>query len=282
MTQDNHFKKQVRARMKLTGETYSQARKHLYDDESKSLAFYRSKGLIPANSETLANLTVDHLFSGTELSSIKKELKSANGGIILVIGQTAVGKTATMHALLNSYAEGQQPRVIALDVAPYHDISQKSVEHLNPVRTPVTSHSDLSANIESSLRLRPDAILVGEICLYDEPPIAAFSQNSGDGQKLFSTVHSNSFVKEVIWLAQSLKGDFSKVSIIVEQRRYQIKSRTFYLRSVVVFTEGVRAAVEAYIRHGDESELLLELEQQGVQTMDKKVAALREAGIYCN
>lgn len=282
MTQDNHFKKQVRARMKLTGETYSQARKHLYDDESKSLAFYRSKGLFPANSETLANLTVDHLFSGAELSSLKEELKSGNGGIALVIGQTAAGKTTTMHALLNSYAQGQQPQVIALDVGPHGEIREKSIEHLNPVRTLVPSHSDLIVNIEASLRLRPDAILVGEIHLFDYSPVEAFSRSSGDGQKLFSTAHSRSLVHAIHWLAEDLKGDFSKVSIIVEQTRYHIKSRPFFLRSAVVFTEEVRSVVESYTRHKDENRLLLELEQLGVETMSKKVAALSEAGIYRN
>ncbi|MER9407969.1 P-type conjugative transfer ATPase TrbB [Mesorhizobium caraganae] len=105
---------------------------------------------------TLANYVADGIMLPLQADALKKAVRERSN--ILVVGGTSSGKTTLANALLAEVAEGDE-RVILIEDTRELQCAAKDCVALRTRRGSVT----LADLVRSTLRLRPDRIIVGEV-----------------------------------------------------------------------------------------------------------------------
>ncbi|MER9762983.1 P-type conjugative transfer ATPase TrbB [Mesorhizobium sp. M0138] len=105
---------------------------------------------------TLANYVADGIMLPLQAEALKKAVRERSN--ILVVGGTSSGKTTLANALLAEVAEGDE-RVILIEDTRELQCAAKDCVALRTRRGSVT----LADLVRSTLRLRPDRIIVGEV-----------------------------------------------------------------------------------------------------------------------
>lgn len=269
MTKNNSFKKQIRARMKATGETYAQAREALYE-KTFPLDHLLTNGLSLPLDKAVQEVTAEDLFAGQELQTIRNSLMNDHN--IVVLGGANTGKTFTLNALLNSnFALNPTHRLVTIE------------EYVNELQVSEYTHVSLLSGlcrprigvldlVPPAKSMNPNAIAVGEIRI-DE--ISSTEYMTMRGISAFTTCHS----RNIIQLAGFLGGDFPAGTTLVMVDRLKIGEHTMLLRAVVPLTEEVKEAMELYHTGGDEQKLHETLDALGVVTIDAKRQKLTDLGI---
>lgn len=274
MTKNNSFKKQVRSRMKHTGETYKQAYDVLYNSDRKShvLDYLAGFGLSPMNASVDSeNLMLDQFFSGSTLDSITSVLSDSNNGMMLFAGKTASGKTMMMNAALNTYAaHNPDDRVISIDDS----------EHPETVLIPSNSYGlafsckedDMAQLLKNAIRMRPDLISVGEIRNHEAAEISSIAAETG--HHVMASVHALDFASAIRQL-----GKVDNLKVVIMQERFVSNFGLLALRYALLVTEPVRTVLKTYLQNGNLEVLNGELKALGSDTLEMQKEKLTQAGI---
>lgn len=267
MTKNNSFKKQIRARMQMTGETYAQSREALYR-KTFTLESLLASGLSLSVNKLNSEVMIEDIFSGQELQDIRTGISQRHH--ILVCGGAYTGKTFTLNAILNSNAViNPNHRVVTIEENMRELVTDNHSFSL-VVQPKEYSIPDL---ITSSLRMRPDAIAVGEIRC-DEMWI--MDRLGSVGTTSFTTCHSRSITQLAGYMETN---GFPQPTTVVMVDRLKIGEHTLFLKAVIPITDKVREAMEIYRRGYDDTALYTTLESLGVITIDSKRHELTRQGI---
>ncbi len=113
--------------------------------------------LLKKDTYNLDKLVEKAMLTKNEALFLQKCIKDKKN--ILVSGQTGSGKTTLVNALLNEIAVlCASDRIISIE-----DTSELEIPSSNKVKLFTNEHNDMAKLVKSSLRLRPDRIIVGEI-----------------------------------------------------------------------------------------------------------------------
>lgn len=267
MTHNNSFKKKIRARMKVTGETYAQAREALYK-RTFPLDFLLSSGLsLPVNKSN-AHVVVEDIFSGQELNDIRTSISQRHH--ILVCGGAYTGKTFTLNAILNSNSViNPTHRVITIE----ENMKELIVGNYSFSLVFQPKEYAISDLLTSSLRMRPDTIAVGEIRC-DE--MWMMDRLGSVGTTSFTTCHSRSISQLAGYMGAN---NFPQLTTIVMVDRFKVGEHNLFLKAVIPLTDEVREALETYRQGYDEDLLNATLDSLGVVTIDSKRRELAKRGI---
>lgn len=269
MTKNNSFKKQIRNRMKATGETYTQARDGLHE-RTFSLAFLIENGLVlPLNDPSPSDVAVEDLFRGKELHDLNTSLATKSN--IIVYGGMDTGKTLTLNAILNSYnALNSDSRVITIE----EKASELYFKQENHVSLTATDDVSLAELLHSALRMRPDAVAVGEIQT-NSSGMRIVKSITSQGMSSFATCHAQTFLH----LASFAGGNFPDPTTVVMVDRLRIGEHVLFLRSVIPLTDEIKDAMEDFYKKNDQKKFYAALDALGVVTIDSKRRKLADLGI---
>lgn len=258
MTDNNSFKKQIRARMKLTGETYTQARAHLYDPSRKSDSFYLNAGYRLNNALPRSELRMGDLFTDSDSSALM-QIVDRNNGLVVIAGATATGKTLTMNSILNSYPEDR--RLVSIEVGNRQLELPPTKLHLSLLLPTLSGFDNIVLNV---LRMRAWCITFPENISSSEEALQTMVGVVSTGYLGLMELHSLSLAQTIDNLKESFRGDFTYLQAVVMQKRFTFNERTFFKSSVIVFTDEVRHIAKEYAESGDEARFYAQLEEQGI------------------
>lgn len=259
MTENNSFKKQIRARMKIAGETYAQARAHLYDSSYKPDSHYLSLGYLPGNPAPHTGLTLESIFPAEDIPTVSEQLLSQRYGLIVISGAANSGKTMTLNTMLNS---STGLRSISIE---YQDRELSVNPDSLHVGLSVSERTEMSAVTKAAMRMWSDMIAFPNLTPIDEDILCCAAHTARTAHLGIIDMHSSSLSNTIQTLNKPLEGDFSSLNAVIEQQRVRSGSRSFFKRSVIVFTDAVRRSAEEYVQHGDEKLLYSQLAEQGVK-----------------
>jgi Tfp pilus assembly pilus retraction ATPase PilT len=268
MTENNSFKKQIRLRMKLTGESYSEAYKVLYDPTKKkifSLEKYFSSSL---PSIPVENFTVEHLFSNKELQLANEVINNVKGGLVVFTGSIGSGKTTNLNIFLNSLLE-KHPNNFALTLEDPRELKMKAEDRVMSLEK--TEDYDYTFMLRKSLRVVPDFISIGE--LRDKTTGTTVNRLLDYNEFIITSLHSNNLISTVTRL-QYLNININNVSAIVEQKRYSINNQQFFLRSIILLTNPIKKVIKEFLEDNDRAKLDEKLIALNVETLDNKIQTL--------
>lgn len=137
-------------------------------------------------------------------------------GMILVCGPTSVGKSTTLHTLLQSLLA---ERGVSANVNTIEDPVEYAMPRVNQVQAGITGGIAFSAALRGLLRQDADVIMVGEI--RDEETARAAIEASLTGRLLLSSLHTRDAVGAVIRLLEIGIEPYlvaSVTSLIIAQR----------------------------------------------------------------
>jgi type IV secretion system protein VirB11 len=132
---------------------------------------------------TFADYIADGCLTDTQASWLQELVSSPDGGTVLVGGQTGSGKTTFLHPLVQASSIGR--RVVLIEDTPELESPPGPT-----TRIKVTKTFDYQAAIISSLRQRPDLIVLGEVRRPDEAQQAIEAWTTG--HRGLGTVHAGS------------------------------------------------------------------------------------------
>jgi len=140
-----------------------------------------------------------------------------SGCSLVVAGNTGSGKTTTLNALF-SFVPGNE-RIVVVEETPEISLPHRHIVKLNVVEEQKVGMQKL---IISTLRMRPDRVVVGEV--RDATEMKAFVDTllAGQGKGSYATFHSQSseeFVKRAITFGISPE-DLSTIDLVIVQRRW--------------------------------------------------------------
>lgn len=262
--------------MKQTGETYIQARNHLCAAYTahKPDSFYLNEGYLLGNSGPRSELRTDQLFSKENTLSLTRLLpEKDHGGLIVFTGAKNSGKTHTMNAVLNNYLQTHpNNRVIAIETGDEEewevpeDSNYLTISPTKPYK--YKSAYDLE-NISDlayvTLRMTPHLLSIAESPTRKEEYIRFAQQASDTGHITFLELTSPSLSQTIRALSRSANSwQFENLKAIVEQQKFVLNSRNFFLRSVLVFDGEVRRIATEYAESLDEEKFYTQLRAHGV------------------
>lgn len=168
------------------------------------------------------------------------DLSMKLGKNILVSGGTGSGKTTLLGLLCNRIPSGQ--RVIVIEDASELSIEYEHVVFFETQMSDEQGHGEVSITdlVKSSLRLRPDRIIVGEV-RGDEALDLIQAMNTGH-KGCLGTVHANSSSDALVRLealAQGAEGSISEKAL-----RHQIGSAIDLIIQVSRYSDGSRRVAE--------------------------------------
>jgi len=145
---------------------------------------------------------------------------------ILIVGNTGSGKTTTLNALFSFVPKDE--RIIVVEETPEVNIPH---QHKVRLRTDVNLDINMNELIKSTLRMRPDRLIVGEI--RDAEEVHSFLDTilAGQGKGSFATFHglSNQDAIQRLLKLGMLEQDLNALDLIIVQRRwtvYDMKTNT--------------------------------------------------------
>lgn len=230
-------------------------------------------------------LIPNEIKSVTELGMPEIVMKFADfpRGLVLVTGPTGSGKSTTLAALIDKINTEKSHHIITIeDPVEFTHKSKKSVIVQREVHYDTYS---FSAALRSSLRQDPDVVLIGE--MRDLETISAAITIAETGHLVFATLHTNS-------AAQSID---RMIDVFPPHQQPQIRAQLSNILMAIVSQRLVPAigggrvvsaeilvansAVRNIIREGKSHQLDAVIQtgaDQGMQTMDRTLAALVQAG----
>src|SRR3981081_3413953 len=232
--------------------------------------------LIPTKIATLEQLGIP---------IVAKEFGHLRGGLVLVTGPTASGKSTTLAALID-YINGNFSRHIVTIEEPIEFVHDNKRSIITQREVPGDSESFPIA-LKAALREDADIVLVGE--MRDLETISLALTAAETGVLVFGTLHTNNARKTVdrmvdvfpaarqaqarAMLANSLRGVVAQLLLKRADRPGRIAVNEILIAN---------AAVAAIIREGATQKLqdvIISGKAQGMQFMDDAIWALLEKGI---
>jgi len=136
---------------------------------------------------------------------------------ILIAGNTGSGKTTTLNALFSFVPKSE--RIIICEETP-----EVNIPHEHQVRLKIDDKKGINMNelIVSTLRMRPDRLIVGEIRTKEEVHSFIDTMLAGQGKGSFATFHglsSEDTVERLMKLGM-LEQDLNALDLIILQRRW--------------------------------------------------------------
>ncbi len=225
-------------------------------------------------------------FTDLKLPSVLGEIVKAPNGLILVTGPTGNGKSTTLASMINYINEKYAYNIVTIeDPIEFLFKSQKSCIIQREVGLDT---KDFGSALKASLRMDPDAIMVGE--LRDTETIDACIKASETGHLVFSTLHTQGAVSTI----NRLVGHFPPESQeIIRRRLADILVAIVSLRliedkngeNVIPVVEVMRTTttIQACIRDGNLDDIKAHIEkgsaQYQMQTMDQHLIQLCKKGL---
>lgn len=204
-------------------------------------------------------------------------------GLVLVTGPTGSGKSTTLASIVDKINTEKAHHIITIeDPIEFTHKSKKSVVVQREVHYDTYS---FSAALRSSLRQDPDVVLIGE--MRDLETISAAITIAETGHLVFATLHTNS-------AAQSID---RMIDVFPPHQQPQVRSQLANIlmgicsqrlvpaigggRVVAAEILVANSAVRNIIREGKSHQLDAVIQtgaEQGMQTMDRTLASLVQAG----
>lgn len=255
MTANNSFKKQVRLRMELTGETYTVARRKLY----------ATQGATPIR-------PLFSLFEDEDLKNLNSALAwSKRRGLVISSGPMYSGKTTTVNAMLNELEKAYLMTVE--DPIETKFMNSKNGRHVRHMA--VTDGLTPIDGITYALRNRSTHLYLSEARNIEESN--ALWQAS-TVLRAYTTMHSDNSLATVV---SRLRGDtrqeafdYSRLTAVIQHKMIKTEAGFFVLRAVVPNSPWVSRLLAT------EDDALIEtgLEALGIRTMGAKLDSLAESG----
>ncbi len=156
----------------------------------------------------------------------------------MIAGNTGSGKTTTLNAIFSFVDDSE--RIIITEETPEINIFHK---HKVSLRVNKSANIDMKDLIKSTLRLRPDRLIIGEI--RDQNEVEAFVDTilAGQGKGSIATFHAQSSLEALQRLRKLgvLEQDLNTIDLIIIQRRwtqYNISERkSIEIRKIVSVSE---------------------------------------------
>jgi twitching motility protein PilT len=205
-------------------------------------------------------------------------------GLVLVTGPTGSGKSTTLAALVDKINTERAQHIITIeDPIEFTHKSKKSVVVQREVHYDTYS---FSAALRSSLRQDPDVVLIGE--MRDLETISAAITIAETGHLVFATLHTNSASQSVDRMIDvfpphqqpQIRAQLSNILMaICSQRLVPAIGGGRVVAAEILVTN---PAVRNIIREGKAYQLdgvIQTSADQGMQTMDRTLAALVQSGV---
>jgi twitching motility protein PilT len=204
-------------------------------------------------------------------------------GLVLVTGPTGSGKSTTLAALVDKINTERSHHIITIeDPIEFTHKSKKSVIVQREVHYDTYS---FSAALRSSLRQDPDVVLIGE--MRDLETISAAITIAETGHLVFATLHTNSAAQSIDRMIDvfpphqqpQIRAQLSNILMAICSQRLvpSIGGGRVVAAEVLI----ANPAVRNIIREGKSHQLDAVIQtgaDQGMQTMDRTLASLVQAG----
>jgi len=211
------------------------------------------------------------------------ELTNTPRGLVLVTGPTGSGKSTTLAAMVDKINQEKAHHIITIeDPIEYTHKNKKSVIAQREVHYDTRS---FSAALRSILREDPDVVLIGE--MRDLETIAAAITIAETGHLVLATLHTNNAAQSVDRMIdvfpphqqQQIRTQLSNIlQAIVSQRLVPAIGGGRIVAAEILIAN---PAVRNIIREGKTHQLEAVIQtsgDEGMQTMDKSLAALVKSG----
>ena len=147
-------------------------------------------------------VSLEKLFFGKDLETIKNTLYKSSSGMFLNAGPVGTGKTTSLYAYLDYLWNLAQDRQSVLHVYTIENPIEIMDERFTQVQVRETNDEDTNLSalkaLDSALRSDPDIILFGEI--RNNVEAEAAMKASQTGLKMFSTLHAGNCHKAILRL----------------------------------------------------------------------------------
>ncbi len=230
MTNNNSIKQAARARMLLTGENYTTALSHLYDRK---------------------NVDLNSVLNEAEYSLLNSVMNGRNGGLVLVGGYTAVGKTGITRAILGSRPQSFRQIV---HVAHYNDMIayQETVNSYTPsciVMYNKNPEHEISLDmITESIRYRADIYYIDELKSNEQANL--ISRMACTGHVVVATVHTPIKLEDAIFRVRYFSDEISWVPLVtlIQIERIRLAGNQYDLvAGIVQYKDGVRIPLDGIV-----------------------------------
>ena len=201
-------------------------------------------------------------------------------GLVLVTGPTGSGKSTTLAAIVDKINSEKSAHIITIeDPIEFTHKSKKSVVVQREVHYDTYS---FSAALRSSLRQDPDVVLIGE--MRDLETISAAITIAETGHLVFATLHTNSASQSVDRMIDvfpphqqpQVRAQLSNILMaICSQRLVPAIDGGRVVASEILIAN---SAVRNIIREGKSYAVIQTGAELGMQTMDRTLAGLVQAG----
>ena len=251
----------------------SRFRVNVYDERNgPAIAFRAISEKIP---------TMDEL----GLPEIAKTLAMQSSGLVLITGQTGMGKSTTLASIIDYINENRKCHIITIE-DPIEFVYQN--KHSLVTQREVNVHTqNFSDAIRAALRQDPDVVMVGE--MRDLETIAAAITLAETGHLVFSTLHTSSAAQTIdriidvfppyqqqqirAQLSVSLKGVISQVLIPKVDNEGRIVAR-----EVMIVNDAIKNCISKGETHQIPSIIQLNA-GEGMVLMDVALEDLYKNGI---
>jgi len=204
-------------------------------------------------------------------------------GLVLVTGPTGSGKSTTLASIVDKINTEKAHHIITIeDPIEFTHKSKKSVVVQREVHYDTYS---FSAALRSSLRQDPDVVLIGE--MRDLETISAAITIAETGHLVFATLHTNSAAQSIDRMIDvfpphqqpQVRAQLSNILMAICSQRLvpAIGGGRVVAAEILV----ANSAVRNIIREGKSHQLDAVIQtgaEQGMQTMDRTLAGLVQAG----